>query len=599
MIDAEEIRAHGWTTLAEALVSLPGLYTSYDRSYTYLGTRGALRPGDYVSGFLLLIDGIRINDPIYGQAAIGSDFPVDLAMVERIEYAPGPGSAAFGSNAYFGVINVVTRQPLRAREAQLVGAVGSAGERRVSAMLAGNNGDDRLLVSAGHWRRAGRDLYFPEFDLPGSHDGIARGLDGERGNQLLLTSHWRGWDFTALHGRREKDVPTASFDQVFAVPGSFVVDQRSMARAGYWHELDADTRIGGDLVYGSYRYWGDYLFDDDGAVLRTRDGSSSRWLHGTWKLVSSALDRHVLATGIDFQHDLQRRQYNHAIDREQVHLDERNRGRRIGLFVSDEFELRPGLWLNSGLRYDYSSETGGRLSPRLALIGERDRTGFKLIAGQAFRSPNAYELYYEDGEDEGQLANPDLRAEYIRTFEFSLGRRLDAHTRVNGALYRYQLYDLISQVVDEPTGRLQFFNVDRARSTGGEIAIEHRRESGLRLRAGYGYTWLDGGDGGTLFSAPRHLGNLGISAPMFDGRVLAGVSLRHVHTRDGLIEQVSSYTVADVNLVLSRLPGGLEASLRIGNLFDRRYADPVGPEFRQNAIEQDRRSIRFGIGYRY
>ena len=47
VLTAQDIRAFGWRTLAEALASLPGLYTSYDRTYTYLGGRGFQRPGDY------------------------------------------------------------------------------------------------------------------------------------------------------------------------------------------------------------------------------------------------------------------------------------------------------------------------------------------------------------------------------------------------------------------------------------------------------------------------------------------------------------------------------------------------------------------------
>ena len=58
VLTSQEIREYGWRTLGEALASVPGLYVSSDRNYAYLGARGFLRPGDYDSRFLLLIDGI-------------------------------------------------------------------------------------------------------------------------------------------------------------------------------------------------------------------------------------------------------------------------------------------------------------------------------------------------------------------------------------------------------------------------------------------------------------------------------------------------------------------------------------------------------------
>ena len=127
VLTSADIRAYGWRTLADALRSIRGVYTSNDRSYSYVGARGFLRPGDLNARFLLQINGTRINDPVFDQALLGGEFPLDLELVDRIEYVPGPGSSVYGANAFFGVINVITR---RAQDIEGTRATLEAGQGR-------------------------------------------------------------------------------------------------------------------------------------------------------------------------------------------------------------------------------------------------------------------------------------------------------------------------------------------------------------------------------------------------------------------------------------------------------------------------------------
>src|SRR5687767_52272 len=109
VITRSQIKAFGWRTLDQALASLPGIHITYDRQYSYLGTRGFGLPGDFNTRVLLAINGNRANDVVYDAALLGREFPVDMDLVERIEFIAGPGGAVYGQNAMFGVINVITR----------------------------------------------------------------------------------------------------------------------------------------------------------------------------------------------------------------------------------------------------------------------------------------------------------------------------------------------------------------------------------------------------------------------------------------------------------------------------------------------------------
>lgn len=83
MITADQMHALGHRTLADVLRSMRGVVVSSDRAYSYLGVRGFAAPGDYNTRILLLVDGNRVNDTVYDQAFIGSEFPLDLDLVER------------------------------------------------------------------------------------------------------------------------------------------------------------------------------------------------------------------------------------------------------------------------------------------------------------------------------------------------------------------------------------------------------------------------------------------------------------------------------------------------------------------------------------
>ena len=108
-ITADEIARYGYRTLADILRGVRGMYVTDDRNFSFLGTRGFGKPGDQNTRILLLVNGHRVNDNIFGQAEIGQEFGLDPAMFERVEIIRGPASALYGDSAFFAVVNVITR----------------------------------------------------------------------------------------------------------------------------------------------------------------------------------------------------------------------------------------------------------------------------------------------------------------------------------------------------------------------------------------------------------------------------------------------------------------------------------------------------------
>ncbi len=113
VISAEDIRNFGARNLLEVLDRAPATYGI--GSYLYPQNVLSIR-GDVLTHFdnhvLLLFDGRPVRESIYGglNAAIYTSFPVEA--IERIEVIRGPGSVLYGTNAYAGVVNVITK-PVR------------------------------------------------------------------------------------------------------------------------------------------------------------------------------------------------------------------------------------------------------------------------------------------------------------------------------------------------------------------------------------------------------------------------------------------------------------------------------------------------------
>lgn len=152
VITRNDIRSYGWRTLSEILTSLPGIFSTYDHTYNYIGVRGFNILGDFNTRILVSINGNRINDATYDQGPTGRDFPLDVDLIERIEFIPGPGSAVYGQNAMLGVVNIITRKGSNVNGIELSGSYQTAEvmpQERATLGKRFDNGVDALISFSG------------------------------------------------------------------------------------------------------------------------------------------------------------------------------------------------------------------------------------------------------------------------------------------------------------------------------------------------------------------------------------------------------------------------------------------------------------------
>lgn len=598
VITADEIKIYGYRNLADILSSVRGLYISNDRNYEYVGVRGFNRPGDYNSRILLLVDGNRVNDANYDTASIGQEFFLNIDLIKRIEIVRGPGSSIYGSNAFFGVINVITKNGSDYKGTELSGEVGEAGSTgaRGTYGTVSQNGTD-ILLSTDYTFRRGEDLFFPEFNAPSTNNGIAHNLDSDRAKRFYAKASFGDLTMMAGYGERVKKVPTASFGSVFNDPRTQTIDSEGLLSLAYTKVLSDKWELSGRIFGGRYYYKGTFPYDQP-PITVNQDEALSEWIGGEAKALVR-LNGHTIVAGIEYQKNLHQNMKNYDEDPASVYNDLQMNSDRKAFYLQDELTLSERLILNAGLRYDQFSTVGGTTNPRLALIYTlQPETALKFLYGTAFRAPNVYEMYAHGFFSK---ANSTLKAEEITTYEAIIEHQLQSDMRLSASLYRNDINNLINQVIDPADGFAVFQNIGQVQARGIEMEAEKIWSNLHRLRVSY--TWQQTTDqitGLQLENSPHNLASLQYAVPLFDEALQAGIRLQYVGSRKTLAgSEVGGYTLAHVNLLTHQLAEGAELGVGIYNLFDHYYSDPGRPEHLQDTLLQEGRSVRVKLSYRF
>ncbi len=318
VITADDIQKFGFRTLGEALRSVRGFYTTNDRTYAYLGVRGFQRPGDYNSRILLLVDGHRINDKIYDQAAIGTEFPLDIDLVERIEVIRGPSSSLYGSNAVFGVINVITRKPEQVASPEISFEAGSFGTYKGRISYGLQSRGVGALLSGSFYDSSGQNLFFPILDDPSSNNGLARNADYDRYHDWFLSLAWRNFRLRGVDSSRDKAIPTAPYGSTFSDPRTHSVDQHQ------YLDLSSEYKVGQATLdirtyYDRYAYDAEWPYSPD--AINKDYARGQRW-GAEFQFSRTVPVKHHLTFGSELRYNFQQEQKNYDVNPPLVYVTE-------------------------------------------------------------------------------------------------------------------------------------------------------------------------------------------------------------------------------------------------------------------------------------
>jgi iron complex outermembrane receptor protein len=606
IVTADEIRKYGYRTFDDILGSVPGFYTSNDRNYNYLGVRGFSRPGDYNTRVLLMLDGVRTNDGLSDAAAIGRELLVDVDLIDRVEISRGPGSSLYGANAFFAVINIITKRGRDLQAPEVAASYGShdSKEGRFSYGERLDNGVE-VLLSGTKFDSDGDDrLYYPEFDDPATNNGVAEDGDGENSGNLFATLSFEDFTLQGAYTTREKHFPTASYGTEFNDPRNHTNDKTYLLALKYDHAFRNQVEFHGNLSYQRYDYNGDYVYDyadpgDPPYLVVNKDDSEAKWWDAEGQFTVHSFERHKLVFGAEFRDKQRQNQYNYD---EEPYLEDERDTYNWGVYAQDEFALLDNLNLFAGARYDYYKHFGGKINPRVGMVYTPvPATTVKLLYGSAFRVPNGYEQYYHDSYESTKPAD-DLDEEEIDTYELILEQFIGRHLRGVANLFYYKIDNLITLTTDPADDLLVFTNSsDSIKAKGLELALEGNWDSGWKGQLSYTLTDTDDdatGDG--LSNSPKHLAKANVIAPLLGERLFAGMEVLYTGERDSVRgKTLDDFTVANLTLTAPKVWKGLDLSGSIYNVFDKEYSHAGSEEHEQDGIEQDGRTYRVKLIYRF
>ncbi len=585
IITAQDIHDFGYRSLSDILKSMRGLYVTSGLYYEYLGGRGFGAPKDYAGRIMLIIDGYVTNENVYNQIFLGEEALINVDMIDRVEYIPGPGSTTYGNSAFLGVINIRTKRGRDLDSVQVAAGVGDNNSRRARLSFGKqfDNGAE-ILLSVSKNEDDGLSVKFPELDDwessygdPYTNQAISP-IKKTTTERLFFKGSVDNWTLELATGQRDLDETAfmTAFEPADFASRNYMSDKNSFLKLNHDSDLDEDLKLSTQLYFGQYDYRsGDQSFDG----YRETQASQGEWRGVSFTFIGSWFEQHKVLFGIEYRDDYQQSYSSDSSDPVYDYFFNQQNDYHTtttSVFVQDEYRLTDKLTLVPGLRYDYntnydstlsnsvfsapfSSETDldNSLSPRIAAIYQPwPASIFKLSYGRAFRNINPWE------DIKYIFSAPPSKKEAISTLELVWQQQISSKTRSTLSLYRNKITDAISPI---------YYDLD---TLGQEIGIEHVSRDGFRLNASLAHQVTEDNFGEQLYNSPHWLAKLNVAQPLFQNKAILGFELQTTGNRlDIERNDVGSDTVANLTLSSRKVLPNTDIRFSIRNLFDTQRKD--------------------------
>jgi outer membrane cobalamin receptor len=518
----------------------------------------------------------------------------------------------YGSNAFSGIINVVTRGRTSPNGADVGLSTSQYGTVRGRAGVRWSRGNMGFWASVAGAYGVGRDFYFPELARPAmgttpAVDGNSRGADGFQAGTVTGRFWWRDFTLQWLYNVRHKSVATGEYDTQLGNPGTFWRDSRGFVEARFEPHLTDTVQLFTRAYANQFGFRSRYIYGGD--VENDQEDFLGLVVGAEARVVWNPFRALRLTVGTEGQFHVIAQQSGGPVSNPTAYNNRDNPYQIAAGYISLDGSPTDWFRYSAAARLDWYSTFGATINPRLALIFHPYARGtLKVMGGSAFRAPAVAELYYQS---ETQLANPNVQPERTYSGEIEYSHRLSSAWTLLGSGFVNYTTNLIA-LADVPgmTDVIQYQNNSTPIVTlGAEAEVRREWRQGWMASASYSFqrSRFSGADAASLRevpNSPEHLFSLRGSAPVVAGVFLVTSRLsfegprfdRNFRATDPAQGTTDLALLWDIVLSGRVDRWGLRYAIGAYNIIDWRYSVPVSPEFPVSAVPQNGRTFLASMG---
>ncbi len=507
VITAEQIRDRAYFTLEEALSDLPGFQFRNILGFnSYVFLRGAPSQNNLI---LLMVDGVQINELNSGGFYAGSQFI--LSDVEQIEVVYGPASALYGTNAFSGIVNIITKKP--------------EGKTDHVSLLGGNFKTGMFDFNLSNYKSS-KDIGY-SFSGQYKTTGKANlsGINGDNNwtddmenfeNDMSFSARLKTKSFTVgLDYQEKKSSRTTNFKSV----DDIYLDRNTLwdilflnAFVKYTNNTREKWSLNSTVYYRNSTVKSNTI----NAIIKATDTTSGQQignyrpnqLFGIENQINyKPSDRTRIMCGIIGEAEGLSDGFSITYSNSQDEIPPTPLKPAIinnylfSYYSQLNYTIFKQLHFIGGIRHDFSNYYGQVFIPRTGFVFNYDKFTAKALYNTAFRSPKPWDYNYGTG-------NSSLKSEKMRSIELCLSLMIKENFNIGGSVYLNFIRDKLTK---ETTATLdRWINKDKLNTTGFEFYSNYHTGN-LNLYANY--TFNDSRDQDDVFitEISRHSANAGIN----------------------------------------------------------------------------------------